>query len=99
MTLQANRYKEEATVVLTPRKYQSRSACASAVAHAGSLGRVSPPRSTGEASCLPPPSRKAAGGRFQAVERHVGVNRGLSSTSNRTLLRGRGTCPPSLANA
>lgn len=78
--------------------HQLRSALASALAHSGSASgaAASPPRSSGDASTatptpLPLLPRRGAGALFQDADFHVGVSAGLSSTSKRTLLRGRGT--------
>lgn len=76
--------------------HQLRSASASAFAHSGSFSGwapLSPPRSSGDASTaapVPPAARRGAGARFQEADFQVGVSAGLSSTSKRTLLRGRG---------
>ena len=77
--------------------HQLRSASASAFAHSGSFSGLwappSPPRSSGDASTAAPVPftvRRGAGARFQEADFQVGVSAGLSSTSKRTLLRGRG---------
>ena len=84
---------------------QLRSASASAFAHSGSFSGSwvppSPARSSGDASTaapVPPALRRGTGARFQEADFQVGVSAGLSSTSKRTLLRGRGAAATARPN-